>query len=79
MSGGVWCVYIKVAASSPAWLTRRALSRNSCCSEVKGRRRFAFVPVASTSGFGSAAGDIEEAVVEAWRHHWAHEIGMNSG
>jgi hypothetical protein len=33
--GGVWEVYIKVAASSPAWLTRRAESRYCFCSRVR--------------------------------------------
>lgn len=29
-------MYIRVAASSPAWFTRRALVRNSFCARVKG-------------------------------------------
>ena len=30
--GGVWAAYIRVAASSPAWFTRRAEERNWRCS-----------------------------------------------
>lgn len=63
--GGVWCLYIRTAASSPAWLTRSALSRNCCCSLVRGRRRLAVVPDLRASGAGSVFGDSGEVVIDA--------------
>jgi len=48
MIGGVCALYIKVAASSPAWLTRSALERKSRCAWVNG--------LVSDAGFEAALG-----------------------
>jgi len=58
---------MRVAASSPAWLTRRALSRNCCCSALRARWRFALFCELRDDGEGSVEGGEEEDVIEAWR------------
>ena len=59
-------MYIRVAASSPAWLTRRALSRNSRCIFESGFRRFLEEELSNDEGDGSVFGELEEVVIEAW-------------
>ncbi len=58
---------MRVAASSPAWLTRRALSRNCCCSALRAPWRFALVRELRDDGEGSVEGGEEEVVIEAFR------------
>ena len=43
---------------------RTALSRNCCCSLVRGRRRLAVVSDLSASGAGSVFGDSDEVVID---------------
>ena len=44
---------------------RTALSKNCCCSLVRGRRRLAVVPDLSVFGAGSVFGDSDEVVIDA--------------
>ena len=41
---------MRVAASSPAWLTRNAESRNCCCSFDRGRRRLEVDDISESVG-----------------------------
>ena len=68
--GGVWCVYIRVGASSPAWFTRRALSRNSRCVFERGFWRFLVDGLSSDEGFGSVFGELDEVVIGTWRFRY---------
>lgn len=56
---------MRVAASSPAWFTRRAESRNSRWVLERGRRRFAVESELRLFGVGSVDGGAAEVVIDA--------------
>jgi hypothetical protein len=57
---------MRVAASSPAWLTRRADSRNFCISGVRGAVCFACGEASTSAGWPETEMDLLQ-VMEKWR------------